>query len=149
MQKKKELEKKKDVYAGKHVNNLWTIFDIILLKEEFTILINGTDPLLIKLKRNRIPWALNRDLYGQDVREWCEQSWCESEKSNRKETGKMGSSVLKLENLAGEWNIIEEMQRSTGWTSCWKRNTEKEHLLRKSARVKLFLHPGFYTSTCL
>lgn len=60
-------------------NNLWTIFDIILRTEEFTVLINGTDTMLMKLKRNKIPWALNRDLYGQDVLELCEQIWCESQ----------------------------------------------------------------------
>lgn len=60
--------------------DLWTIFDgIILLTEEFTVLINGTDPMLMKLKRNKIPWALNRELYGQDVLELCEQFWCESQ----------------------------------------------------------------------
>lgn len=29
--------------------------------------------MLMKLKRNKIPWALNRELYGQDVLELCEQ----------------------------------------------------------------------------
>lgn len=121
----KEIKKNKNEYAEKHTtNNLWPIFDYtILLTEEFILLSNRSDRMLIKPKRNKIPWALDMDLYGQDVLLWCAQSWCERQEREwqDKRWEKTGSALLKLLDLAKEWNTIEETRRFTGQTpSRWQ-----------------------------